>query len=466
MMRDLGDLQDLTVDASSVTAEDDYAETAEEEYAETVEDGFSVNAEDEYAETAEEEYAETAEDGLSVNAEDEHAETAEDEYAKAQRYSMMRGIVALRELLVRHLGSGLPALKNEMRVTLQKTNEEIAQRTIHTIHSETYGKSGVRPSVPGEYLAIDPKGRAIMIASTEKNKLVYILTRRGQMNIGRKTASTQTGDKLTRMRGGGGRSYADSYRPEMDAPQRRQDGNRSHAHEFTFSAGPSTLQFAPTAPANSTYSGNPQSGRRRVNGYSTQTGDKFPRMRGRGGPRFFRQPAPHERLGGPMPPNMPPFPPHMAGPLPPHMGGPPPYMVGGPPPPNMGFPPFVPGQAGSPPGGNPFPPPSGAPRATIPAIKNLGIVSSIWSGNPHRRIWGSLPLYLAKQTLPREATRFRLQVERRALRSLHSAAFHLAARPLLQSQDGERHRTRARRCRRFQQVQEHRRRVPRLVGVA
>ncbi|KAF2865968.1 hypothetical protein BDV95DRAFT_244021 [Massariosphaeria phaeospora] len=105
-------------------------------------------------------------------------------------------------------------------------------------------------------------------------------------------------------RGGGGRSYADSYRPELDAPQRRQDDNRSHAHEFTFSAGPSNLQFAPTAPANSTsrrgrgrggssyppprdsdrrYSGNPQSGRRGANGYS------------RGGNRFFRQPAPHER---------------------------------------------------------------------------------------------------------------------------------------------------------------------------
>ncbi|KAF2874009.1 CPSF A subunit region-domain-containing protein [Massariosphaeria phaeospora] len=58
------------------------------------------------------------------------------------------------------------------------------EQEFRTIHSETYGKSGVRRVVPGEYLAIDPKGRAMMIASTEKNKLVYILTRRGQMNIG------------------------------------------------------------------------------------------------------------------------------------------------------------------------------------------------------------------------------------------------------------------------------------------
>jgi splicing factor 3B subunit 3 len=52
-----------------------------------------------------------------------------------------------------------------------------------TVHFETFGKSGVRRVVPGEYLAADPKGRAIMIASTEKNKLVYILTRSGQMDV-------------------------------------------------------------------------------------------------------------------------------------------------------------------------------------------------------------------------------------------------------------------------------------------
>jgi splicing factor 3B subunit 3 len=52
-----------------------------------------------------------------------------------------------------------------------------------TVHFETFGKSGVRRVVPSEYLAVDPKGRAIMIASTEKNKLVYILTRSGQTDI-------------------------------------------------------------------------------------------------------------------------------------------------------------------------------------------------------------------------------------------------------------------------------------------
>ncbi|KAJ1566745.1 Splicing factor 3B subunit 3, partial [Cladochytrium tenue] len=31
------------------------------------------------------------------------------------------------------------------------------------VHQETYGKSGVRRIVPGQYLAADPKGRAVVI---------------------------------------------------------------------------------------------------------------------------------------------------------------------------------------------------------------------------------------------------------------------------------------------------------------
>ena len=57
------------------------------------------------------------------------------------------------------------------------------ENTFKTLHFETYGKSGIRRVVPGEYLAADPKGRAVMAASTEKNKLVYVLTRHGQTDI-------------------------------------------------------------------------------------------------------------------------------------------------------------------------------------------------------------------------------------------------------------------------------------------
>ncbi|KAK3816048.1 MAG: CPSF A subunit region-domain-containing protein [Benniella sp.] len=45
------------------------------------------------------------------------------------------------------------------------------------VHQETFGKSGCRRIVPGQYLAAYPKGRAVMIGSMEKQKLVYILNR-------------------------------------------------------------------------------------------------------------------------------------------------------------------------------------------------------------------------------------------------------------------------------------------------
>jgi splicing factor 3B subunit 3 len=34
------------------------------------------------------------------------------------------------------------------------------------VHQETFGKSGCRRIVPGQYLATDPKGRAVMISKT------------------------------------------------------------------------------------------------------------------------------------------------------------------------------------------------------------------------------------------------------------------------------------------------------------
>jgi len=45
------------------------------------------------------------------------------------------------------------------------------------VHQEIFGKTGVRRIVPGEYLAADPKGRAVMIGAVEKQKFVYVLNR-------------------------------------------------------------------------------------------------------------------------------------------------------------------------------------------------------------------------------------------------------------------------------------------------
>ncbi|VWU48148.1 splicing factor 3B subunit 3, putative, partial [Hepatocystis sp. ex Piliocolobus tephrosceles] len=51
------------------------------------------------------------------------------------------------------------------------------------VHCETYGKSGIRRVVPGEYIAIDPKGRALMICAIERQKFVYILNRDNKENL-------------------------------------------------------------------------------------------------------------------------------------------------------------------------------------------------------------------------------------------------------------------------------------------
>lgn len=39
-----------------------------------------------------------------------------------------------------------------------------AKNVFDKVHQETYGKSGCRRIVPGQYMAIDPKGRAVMIS--------------------------------------------------------------------------------------------------------------------------------------------------------------------------------------------------------------------------------------------------------------------------------------------------------------
>lgn len=51
------------------------------------------------------------------------------------------------------------------------------------LHQETFGRSGCRRIVPGQYLACDPKGRACCIAATEKQKFVYVLNRDSAANL-------------------------------------------------------------------------------------------------------------------------------------------------------------------------------------------------------------------------------------------------------------------------------------------
>ncbi|KAF9586806.1 hypothetical protein IFM89_039968 [Coptis chinensis] len=52
------------------------------------------------------------------------------------------------------------------------------KNVFHVLFNETFGKSGCRRMIPGQFLAVDPKGRAVMIGACEKQKFVYVFDRR------------------------------------------------------------------------------------------------------------------------------------------------------------------------------------------------------------------------------------------------------------------------------------------------
>ena len=51
------------------------------------------------------------------------------------------------------------------------------RRAFVKVHQETFGKSGVRRVVPGQFVAADPRGRAAVVAAVERAKLIYVLNR-------------------------------------------------------------------------------------------------------------------------------------------------------------------------------------------------------------------------------------------------------------------------------------------------
>jgi splicing factor 3B subunit 3 len=67
------------------------------------------------------------------------------------------------------------------RIVILKFSKE--KNLFIKVHQETYGKSGCRRITPGQYLAVDPKGRACMIAAVEKQKFVYVLNRDASANL-------------------------------------------------------------------------------------------------------------------------------------------------------------------------------------------------------------------------------------------------------------------------------------------
>lgn len=67
------------------------------------------------------------------------------------------------------------------RIAVLEYNESLNR--FAKVHLETFGRSGNRRIVPGQYLATDPKGRAVMIGAVEKSKLIYILNRDAQAQL-------------------------------------------------------------------------------------------------------------------------------------------------------------------------------------------------------------------------------------------------------------------------------------------
>ncbi|PWN27033.1 Pre-mRNA-splicing factor RSE1 [Jaminaea rosea] len=67
------------------------------------------------------------------------------------------------------------------RITIAEL--DVKANAFVVVHQETFGRSGSRRIVPGQYIATDPKGRAAMIGAMEKSKLVYILNRDAAANL-------------------------------------------------------------------------------------------------------------------------------------------------------------------------------------------------------------------------------------------------------------------------------------------
>ena len=61
------------------------------------------------------------------------------------------------------------------RILVMEYVRTATRNSLEKVHQETFGKSGTRRIVPGQYLTGDPKGRAVMISALEKGKLIYIL---------------------------------------------------------------------------------------------------------------------------------------------------------------------------------------------------------------------------------------------------------------------------------------------------
>lgn len=101
---------------------------------------------------------------------------------QSEVFGLIRNIASLR--LTGGVKDHLAITSDSGRIAV--LDWDAAQNRFIKLHQETYGKTGVRRVVAGEFIAIDPKGRALIVGALEKQKFVYILNRdvSGRMQIG------------------------------------------------------------------------------------------------------------------------------------------------------------------------------------------------------------------------------------------------------------------------------------------
>ncbi|KAK1747619.1 spliceosome associated factor 3b, subunit 3 [Skeletonema marinoi] len=122
--------------------------------------------------------------------EEEEVQTTLKLLKRVETRSTLRSLTAIRisgskkdVILVGADGGCLSLIAFDTATPANNKNSD-ASVTYKIIHCPSFGKSGCRRDTPGQYLASDPRGgRAVMIASTEKRKLVYVLNRDSGGNI-------------------------------------------------------------------------------------------------------------------------------------------------------------------------------------------------------------------------------------------------------------------------------------------
>ena len=104
--------------------------------------------------------------------------------ARLETKSILRSMVTVRlsgssrDILVLGSDAGSVTLVDFGRDDNETHRSSSAVSAVPRIlHNPIFGKTGCRRDTPGQYLASDSKGRALMISATEKRKLVFVMNR-------------------------------------------------------------------------------------------------------------------------------------------------------------------------------------------------------------------------------------------------------------------------------------------------